>query len=58
MRGPWGYPKAVLETVLGLFGLVLFIVGVISLAAGVTWTVVKITPAEKRPKPSGDASAS
>ena len=57
MRGPWGYPKAVLETVLGLFGLVLFIVGVISLAAGVTWTVVKITPAEK-PKPSGDASAS
>jgi hypothetical protein len=57
MRGPWGYPKAVVETVLGLLGLVLFIVGVISLAASVTWTVVKITPAEKRPKP-GDASAS
>jgi hypothetical protein len=58
MRGPWGYPKAVVETVLGLLGLVLFIVGVISLAAGVTWTVVKITPAEKRSKPSGDAPAS
>jgi hypothetical protein len=44
------------ETVLGLLGLALFIVGVISLAAGITWTVVKITPAEKRPKPSGNAS--
>jgi hypothetical protein len=47
-----------METVLGLLGLALFIVGVISLAAGVTWTVVKITPAEKRPKPVGDAPAS
>jgi hypothetical protein len=56
MRGPWGYPKVV-ETVLGLLGLALFIVGVISLAAGVTWAVVKITPAEKRPKNTGDASA-
>jgi hypothetical protein len=45
------------ETVLGLVGLALFIVGVIALAAGVTWAVVKITPAEKRPKQTGDASA-
>jgi hypothetical protein len=44
-------------TFLGLFGLAFFIVGVISLAAGVTWTVVKITPAERRPKKTGDASA-
>jgi hypothetical protein len=44
------------ETVLGLIGLALFIVAVISLAAGVTWTVVKITPAEKRPKKTGEAS--
>jgi hypothetical protein len=43
-------------TLLGLFGLALFIVGVVSLAAGVTWTVVKITPSEKRPKPSSDSS--
>ena len=56
MLGPWGYPKVV-ETVLGLVGLALFIVGVIALAAGVTWAVVKITPAEKRPKQTGDASA-
>jgi hypothetical protein len=45
------------ETVLGLVGLALFIVGVIALAAGITWAVVKITPAEKRPKQTGDASA-
>jgi hypothetical protein len=45
------------ETVLGLLGLALFIVGVISLAAGVTWTVVKITPAEKQQKDTGGASA-
>jgi hypothetical protein len=55
MHGPWGYPKAVVETVLGLIGLAFFIVGVISLAAGVTWIVAKITPAEKRPKRTGDA---
>jgi hypothetical protein len=34
-------------TVLGLLGLAVFIVGVIGVAAGVTWAVVKITPAEK-----------
>ena len=33
-----------METVLGLVGLVVFIVSVIALAAAVTWTVVKVTP--------------
>ena len=33
-----------METFLGLLGLVVFIVGVISLAASVTWIVVKATP--------------
>jgi hypothetical protein len=46
-----------METLLGLVGLALFIVAVISLAASITWAVVKITPAEKRPKKTGDASA-
>jgi hypothetical protein len=55
MPGPRGYPKAVVTTLLGLFGLALFIVSVISLAAAVTWTVVKITPAEK-PKPASTNS--
>ena len=36
-----------MATVLGVFGLVLFIVCVIALAAGVTWLVVKISPQRK-----------
>ena len=30
--------------VLGLIGLVLFIAGIIALAAGVTWVVVRVSP--------------
>ncbi len=33
-----------MENVLGLLGLALFIVCVISLAAGVTWLVVRFSP--------------
>jgi hypothetical protein len=33
-----------METVLGLFGMVLWIVAVIALAAGVTYAVVRLTP--------------
>ena len=36
-----------METVLGLIGLVLFVVGVISLAAGITWLVIKISPTQR-----------
>jgi hypothetical protein len=36
-----------METILGLLGLVVFIVAVIAFAAGVTFLVIKITPAEK-----------
>ena len=39
-----GYPNPV-ATVLGLLGLAVFIVCVVALAAGVTWLVVKISPA-------------
>jgi hypothetical protein len=39
-----------METVLGLIGMVIFIAAVISLAAGVTWLVVKITPSAPRKK--------
>jgi hypothetical protein len=43
-----------METVLGLIGLVLFIVSVIALAAAVTWAVVKLTPRrEDKPAQSG-----
>jgi hypothetical protein len=39
-----------MQTVLGLLGLVVFIVGVIAFAAGVTYLVIKITPPEKEKK--------
>ena len=37
-------------TVLGLLGVVLFIVGVVALAAAVTFLVIKISPAKDKPK--------
>ena len=43
-----------METVLGLFGVAVFIVGVIAIAAAVTWTTVKVLPAEKRAEPKVD----
>ena len=39
-----------MQTVLGLIGLVLFIIAVVSLAAGVTWLVVKLSPAPRTAK--------
>jgi hypothetical protein len=42
-------------TVLGLLGIALFCTAVISLAAAVTWLVVKLSPA-KKPKPAVPAS--
>jgi hypothetical protein len=46
-----------LENVLGLIGMALFIVATITLAAGVTWLVVKITPSGPRKKPEPTAEA-
>jgi hypothetical protein len=48
-----------MENVLGLIGFAVFIVCVISLAAGVTWAVVKISPLPKsadaaEPKPEAE----
>jgi hypothetical protein len=37
-----------MDTVLGLIGLVLYIVAIISLAAGVTWIVVKLSPSKSQ----------
>jgi hypothetical protein len=41
-----------MATVLGLLGLVVFIVSVIALAAGITWLVVKISPQRKKSEQS------
>ena len=50
-----------MATVLGLLGLIVFIVCVIALAAAVTWVVVKISPSSKPKKklaPAEDALSS
>jgi hypothetical protein len=39
-----------MDTVLGLFGVVIWIVAVIAVAAVVTYVVVKLTPGDKSPK--------
>jgi hypothetical protein len=45
-------------TVLGLIGVVVFIVCVVALAAGVTWTVVRFSPAPSgKAKPGEDSTA-
>ena len=42
-----------MEDVLGLIGLIVFAACVVSLAAAITWVVVKVSPAEKdEPKPA------
>jgi len=47
------------ETVLGLIGVAIFIVCVVALAAGVTWVVVRLSPAPgSKSKPENDAGAS
>lgn len=47
-----------IEDVLGLLGLIVFCTAVISLAAGITWLVVKIFPSgeNKKKKPEPEAS--
>jgi hypothetical protein len=38
------------STALGILGLIVFIVCVVALAAGVTWTVVRLSPSPNKPK--------
>jgi hypothetical protein len=45
-----------MATALGLIGLIVFCVCVISIAAGVTWLVVRLFPQKKKPKPEPQAS--
>ena len=37
-----------MDTVLGLLGMAIYIVAVVSLAAGVTWLVVKLSPSKSQ----------
>ena len=40
-----------MHTILGLLGIAVFIPCVIAIAAGITWAVVKFSPAPARDKP-------
>ena len=50
-----------IENILGLLGIVVFIVCVIALAAAVTWTVVRVSPKpggkKNKPEPAETPSA-
>jgi hypothetical protein len=48
-----------MDTVLGLLGILVWIVAVIAIAMAVTWLVVKISPTgdPKRPKPDRTAES-
>ena len=37
-----------MDTVLGLLGLLVYIVAILALAAGVTWVVVKLSPSKSQ----------
>ena len=39
-----------MEDALGLLLLVAYIAGIVGLAAGITWAVIKIFPTERKPK--------
>jgi hypothetical protein len=49
-----------MDTVLGLFVMAIWIVGVIALAAGVTWAVIRISPggqSDKKPEEAPSESS-
>jgi hypothetical protein len=46
-----------METALGLILFVVYIFAVISVAAGVTWLVVRLTPSKAKPKPQTSAES-
>ena len=47
-----------MDSALGLLGLLVYVVAVISTAAGVTWLVVKLFPTSDKKKPKPDAAPS
>jgi hypothetical protein len=46
------------DAALGLLLLAVYIVGVVSFAAGVTYAVIRIFPTERKPKENGEPSGS
>jgi hypothetical protein len=46
-----------LTTLLGILGLAVFVVAVISFAAGITWIVLRVSLAREREKPAESSSS-
>lgn len=46
-----------METVLGILGLAVFVAFIVSLAAGVTWVVVKLSPMPGKKKPAPESTS-
>jgi hypothetical protein len=46
-----------MDTVLGLIGLLVYIVAIVALASGVTWVVVKLSPSKSVKELEADSSA-
>jgi len=47
-----------MDTVLGLIGMAIYIVAVVSLAASITWLVVKLSPSKSQKQLDAKRSAS
>ena len=47
-----------MDTILGLLGLLAYVVAIVSIAAGVTWLVVKLFPTQDKKKKKADVPAS
>ena len=45
-----------MATVLGLIGLAFFVVGVIALAAGVTYLVIRVSPTQREKKRTAEST--
>lgn len=52
------YSTAALDDALGLLLLAVYIVGIVGLAAGITFAVIKIFPTERKPKKPDDQDSS
>jgi len=54
-----GYPTPAMEDLLGIIGIIIFCACVISLAAAITWLVVKLSPSKsaKKAEPTPEAPA-
>jgi len=47
MLGTWGYSRFRMNDAFGLVLFILFIAAIISVAAGLTWIVVRLSPKKK-----------